>query len=75
MESIMKTTLLLSALAMSVLFAQPARALTGGPAQFMPPYPYPSYCKSCLGSRYVVRRRYHVEHRHMRNHAGEEAPR
>jgi hypothetical protein len=75
MESVMKTTLLISALASSVLFAASAAALTGGPAQFMPPYPYPSYCGSCLGSRYVARHRYYVQHRHMRIRAGEEAPR
>jgi hypothetical protein len=75
MESVMKTALLISVLASSVLFAASAGALTGGPAQFMPPYPYPSYCESCLGSRYVARPRYRVEHRHIRNRAGELAPR
>ena len=71
----MKTNLLFSALAVGVLFAGPAGALSGGPAQFMPPHPYPSYRKSCLGSRYVAHRRYHVEHRRIRNHVGEDAPR
>jgi hypothetical protein len=75
MESVMKTTLLLSVLTSSVLFAAPASALTGGPAQFMPPYPYPSYCKSCVGSRYVEHHRRDVERRHARGRATEKAPR
>jgi hypothetical protein len=74
MESVMKTTLLLSVLAASALFAAPAGALTGGPAQFMPPYPYPSYCKYCIGSRYVEHHRLDVERRHVRGHAIERAP-
>jgi hypothetical protein len=55
----MRATLLLVALAAGVLFARPAGALTGGPSQFMPPYPYPSYCASCA-YRYVTVHR----HRH-----------
>jgi hypothetical protein len=73
-ESAMKTILLISVLAAGVLFAAPAGALSGGPSQFMPPYPYPSYCKYCAGSRHIYHHRHHVG-RHLHAYAAGEAPR
>jgi hypothetical protein len=55
----MKMALLLCALAVGILFSAPALALSGGPAQYAPPYAYPSYCAQCLHP-----------YRHVRHHWG-----
>jgi hypothetical protein len=69
----MRTTLLLSALAAGIAFAAPASALTGGPSQWGPSYPYPS-CSTCGSSGYPHRYvRYHREHHRVRAHPKPEA--
>jgi hypothetical protein len=79
MESAVKTTLLFSTITAAVLFAAPAGAGGGGPAQLMPSYPHPSYCEQCFGHpevsppRRIVARR-HLERHHVRTDATGEAP-
>jgi len=62
----MKTTLLLSVLAVSMLLPAPAGALSGGPSQFMPPYPYPSHGG---GYVYTYHHRHHVDRHRVRKYA------
>jgi hypothetical protein len=67
MESAMKAALMFSTLVACILFAAPAGALTGGPSQWGPSYPYPSYCQSCGARGYVVHHR-HAPARHDGTH-------
>jgi len=80
MESAMKTTSILSTIAISLLFASPvgAGAATGMPSPFMPPYPDFGRCAQCLRHTNDISQQpgiagHGVAHAHVRAHATRQA--